>query len=155
MWKFLGSWWDILWASSLSLPWTPRTYSVPVWLGNSLDHKNEKMWLLCVSLCQSESNAPASILRCQRGTSCGCSASYNCFSWKTITKPYSALTRMAIQWRHTYLCKTYCWLQIQKRGWKFCNYKDIFYLRVHNENVKTFCTLTRVHYWTSILCSGH
>ena len=45
---------------------------MPVWLGKSLDHKNEKMWLLCVSLCQSESNAPASILRCQRGTSCGC-----------------------------------------------------------------------------------
>lgn len=61
-----------------------------------LTTRMRKMWLLCLSLCQSESDAPASILRCQRGTSCGCSASYNCFSWKTITKPYSALTRMAI-----------------------------------------------------------
>ena len=94
------------------------------------------MRLLCLSLCQSESDAPASILRCQQGTSCACLASYNCFSWKTITKPYSALTRMAIQWRHTYLCETYCWLQMQKHGWKFYNYKDIIYRRVHNENVK-------------------
>lgn len=92
-----------------SLPWILRTFSVPVWAGKApwpqewekcgcfvFHFVNQGLMLLLVSW------------GVKQGTSCGCSTSYNCFSWKTITKSCSALTIMAIQWWHAYLCKTYC-----------------------------------------------